>query len=271
MKRTYATSLDRYRHTFAPNNGNAGQLSPDVVAEAGSSVHDIDVRYTMAKKTIQLISKTLDGKIIDFQRLLHYLCDSNYYIYSTHEKHVDLVSICLDENANQTARQELKIEDIRVFTRDEKFWQIAYETVKEQKKVKRTAELALENKKPTKNQLRVVFSTNWLKNKKHNSLMVSIEGTNGPEILCTTCNYASFCKILCDDRSNAYKLPKYILNVSLGSLGSHYASNGHQNGTQQEPSKAVMYFFFLKFYSLCFCLCFCLKLFCCLLSSFGLH
>ena len=80
----------------------------------------------------------LERKITFYQTLLYYLWNDEYYIYSTHSQDTDLVSIC------SAARNQLRISDISVFTRDIKF-------EKRTSKQKTTTKLEKRRKTSTKN------------------------------------------------------------------------------------------------------------------------
>ena len=259
MRRTFATSLDRYLSQNESKTDSSNESKTDSSNESDDTksntyesiksqitINNLDIfqRHSKSKTTIQLISKTLNAQLIDYRRLLYYLCNDKYYIYSTHNKYTDLVSICLDVNSQ--ARKALKLSDIRVFTRESKFWDIAYATAKKQKteKVKKTCKE--DGTKITKNKLRLVFSSNWINNSKHDSLMVSTE--NDCEILCTSCHYADYLGTLPSTSQNNYKVPKKCVCVSMTGLQSHYVGKPHGIAIHREPTKAVK--FFLLYYTI---------------------
>ena len=256
--RRYSTSLDKYiihggipsnndnyhNHSseFSSHNSNNSNsnssTAENVRSKAKITTQQLKNRWRKAATTIQLISKTLEAKEIDYSRLLHYLCHEEFYIYSTHSKYTDLISICLENDAtNLEARRSLKIDDIRVFTRIPKFWEAAAKIARPKRKRIVTAKFAAKGETPTSVQCRLLFSAKWRFNSKHDSCMVSCE--NDGEFLCTKCHFKCSDDKYDSKRSNSFKTPKQIVDLTVNSCDVHYESDEHKAAIKAAPSNAV--------------------------------
>ena len=169
-----------------------------------------------------------------------YFDKPDYAIYC--KKYSNLREICEKPNEFQQQRNEIRVKDVILFTRDVKFWQILKNILKKRKLAKLT-EKGISN--PNDTQKRVTFSPEWITKPKHKSMMISTQD-NGL-IICWNCYLCEISGDLCVTRKNNYSTPHDALSISTSSMNIHHNSDGHKTSTSVAPSEAVTSVYALKF------------------------
>ena len=190
-------------------------------------------RYQSAKCTSDLFCLSNNKELVDFKLLLSYFDKPDYAIYC--KKYSNLREICEKPNQFQQQRNEIRVKDVILFTRDIKFWKILKNILKKRKLAKLTQK-GIAN--PSETQKRVTFSPDWTTKSKHNSMMISTQD-NGL-IICWNCYLCGSSGDLCSTRKNNYSTPHDALSISTSSMNIHYSSDGHKTSTSVAPSEAVM-------------------------------